>query len=142
MRKRGQLVVISLITIIVSAVVFISLIYISKSLATGKAALKVAAARDIALTIDTVYAYPYDMEFEYDVDLSKFIVDISENSVKVYDASLVKIDKDKNIIGNDLMLAEYAFAPANEKPHFILERPKKLSFKKENNKLYLTAITK
>ena len=141
MKKRGQLVIISLIDMVVAAIVFLSIIRISMDLSTGKTALKVAAAKDIALIIDTVYAYPYDVEFEYNVDLSKFIVEISENSVKVYDASRVKIGEDKKINGKDMFLAEYSFAPVNEKPNFIFDNAKKIVFKKENkNEIKLNII--
>ena len=140
MRKRGQLINIALITIVVAAIVGLSYPYIAKSLATGKTALKVAAARDIALILDTIYAYPYDIELEYDVDLSKFIVEISENSVKVYDASLVKISNDNKLSGKDIIFAQYSFVPANEKPNFIFDKPKRLVFKKENGELEINPV--
>ena len=138
MQKRGQLVFIALITIIVAAIVAFSYPYIAKSLATGKTTLKVSAARDMALIIDTVYAYPYDVEIEYDFDLSKFIVEISENNVKIYDASLIELGEEDEIIGRDLFFAQYSFSPVGEEPNFIFDRPKKLIFKKENGKLLVT----
>ena len=137
MQKRGQLVFIALITIIMAAIVAFSYTCIAKSLATGKTALKVSAARDMALIIDTIYAYPYDVELEYDIDLSKFIVEISENNVKIYDASLVKLEEDK-ITGRDPFFAQYSFSPVSEEPNFIFDKPKKLVFKKENGKLLVT----
>ena len=65
MQKRGEeLIVIVVATVLVAAFVGLSYLFISNSLSTGKTALKIAASRDMALAIDTMYAYPYDMELE------------------------------------------------------------------------------
>ena len=144
MQKRGQLVIIALITLLVAAFVVFSYIQIARSLSTGKTALKVSAARDIALIIDTLYAYPYEVELEYDVDLSLFIVEISENSVKIYDSSFVKMESDNKVTGRDILFAQYNFAPTAgeefEELNFIFDKPKKLIFKKINGKIKIEHI--
>jgi len=95
---------------------------IATTIASGKIALKVAAARDIALTLDTMYAYPYDMEAEYDVDLSDFRIKIKENEVQVNLISL----------GLDPSSAKYGFVAVKYEPNLELKGPKKIFFKKEN----------
>ena len=49
-----MLVFIAIITIVIALFVFLMMPKIAKTLASGKYALKVAAARDIALILDTI----------------------------------------------------------------------------------------
>jgi len=122
MRKRGHmLVIIALITTVIAIFVFLTFPNLAKDIKTGKIILKEASARDIALIIDTIYAYPYDMEVEYNVDLSDFVVQISQNTVKIRDA-------------------EYSFVPVNDNPDFALNRPKKIIFTKTDGKLTVIGI--
>ena len=112
---------ITIIIIVVALVVALMLPYIAKAYASGDVVLRTAAARDIALTISMIYAYPYDMEATYDFDLSKFLVKISENQVTV---------------GKDLKRgSKYNFvAIGDDKPGFILKNPKKIIFGKKDGK--------
>lgn len=122
MSKRGAVMLfIMIIGLVVSVIVAFMFPIIAKAYASGNIILKVAAARDIAITIDTIYAYPNDLELEYDVDLSKFDVEISDNVV--------------NVDG-----AEYGFVPIGDSPNVILNRPKKIVFQKENDILTITGI--
>lgn len=126
MTKKGMgIILISLIGIIVALFVFLVIPEIAKTYASGKVALKVAAARDIALILDTMYAYPYDMEFEYNVDLSDFVVEISENNVVIKIASLSADPTD----------AVYSFVPINDVPSYILQNPQKIIFKKLDGRI-------
>ena len=111
--------IVGLVVAIIAALMFP---IIAKAYASGDIILKITAVRDIALTIDTIYSYPQDLELEYDVDLSKFKVEISEGEVK--------IDREK-----------YAFSPIGESPDVILDKPKKILFSKEDGVLTITGIT-
>tara|TARA_B100000315_G_C14282864_1_gene453826 strand:+ start:22 stop:471 length:450 start_codon:yes stop_codon:yes gene_type:complete len=130
MTKRGSItyVLIVIIILILALVVFLTIPMIAQSYASGKIALKVAAAKDIALILDTIYSYPYDTELRYDVDLSDFKVDIFNNTVKIY-------EKSYGSPGADPKLAQYSFVPVNDILGFTLEKPKSIEFKKENGKI-------
>lgn len=141
MEKKGDatLTLIALGIAIVAIIVVSMFLYVAKSIASGKAAAKTTFARDIALTIDALYSYPYDVEVKYEADLSQFIVSISGNTVKIYDSSYVSLDSNNNLKGNDPMFAQYSFASINEKPEFIFNKPKMLVFKKIDSRLTITA---
>src|SRR3989338_10062074 len=96
MKKRGgsTLVLIAIVTLLIALFVLVVYPMIAKAYASGKMALKVSAARDIALILDTMYAYPYDMEIEYNFDLSDFTIKITGTKVEIRDASF-------GFIGND-----------------------------------------
>lgn len=129
MAKRGQLVFIAIITLVVALFVGVMYPKIAKAYASGEVTLKVVAAKDIALTIDTIYAYPYDIEVEYDVDLSKFVVEISQNDVKVKKP------------GIDSTAGEYRFVSiGNDDPSTTLNNPKKIIFSKEGSELTITGV--
>jgi hypothetical protein len=102
-------------------------------------ALKTAATRDMALIIDAIYSSPYDIEIDYDYDLSKLIVDISQSSVKIYDASLVSVDNGI-IQGSDPNFAKYSFVPVDDNPNIILDRPKRILFSKTDDGLNIIGI--
>ena len=139
MKKRGQLVFIAIITLVVALLVGLLYPKIAKTLATGDMALKIAAARDIALIIDAIYAFPYDIEIEYYYDLSELIVDISQSSVKIYDASLVSVDNGI-IQGSDPNFAKYSFVPVDDNPNLILDMPKRILFSKTDDGLNIIGI--
>jgi hypothetical protein len=139
MKKRGQLVFITIIVIVVALLVGLLYPKIAKTLATGDMALKIAATRDIALIIDAIYSSPYDIEIDYDYDLSKLIVDISQSSVKIYDASLVSVDNGI-IQGSDPNFAKYSFVPVDDNPNIILDRPKRILFSKTDGRLTIRGI--
>lgn len=128
MNKRGQMVIIAIIIVVIAVFVGITYPKIAKSLGTGKVALKTAAARDIAFVIDSIYSYPYDVELEYDYDLSDFTVKISDNKVEIYEGTLE----------GDLTSAAYSFVPVKDNPEFTLDKPKKIVFKKTGDKLEIT----
>ena len=134
MAKRGSMIaVITLAILVIALFVFIAIPQIAKVYASGKAALKTASARDIALILDTIYAYPHDIELEYNFDLSDFKVSISNNKVKVY-------DKSYGSPGSDPTLAQYDFVSVNDAPNFPLDQPKKIIFKKVEGVLAITYI--
>ena len=127
MKKRGgsTLVLIAIVTLLIALFVLVVYPMIAKAYASGKMALKVSAVRDIALILDTMYAYPYDMEIEYNFDLSDFTIKITGTKVEIRDASF-------GFIGNDPTTAVYSFSPINDNVDIELTRPQKIVFKKEN----------
>lgn len=137
MTKKGgsTLTFLALLILLISVIVWFSYLEGGKKFAKKEISLKAASAKNIALMIDTIYAYPYDMEIEYDIDLSKFVVEISENSVKIHDSSLVNVDSNKKLVGKDENFAQYGFVPINDDPTFIFDKPKDFIFKKIDGKL-------
>lgn len=135
-KKRGleasTLTILAIGGIVIAAFVFIVMPMVTKAFASGKISLKVAAARDIALILDTMYAYPYDMELEYDFDLRDLTIKIIENQVEV---DLVTLTVDPTT-------SKYSFVPINDKPNYILEGPEKIFFKKEDGKIKCDYIQK
>jgi|TARA_Y100000310_G_scaffold332396_1_gene407897 hypothetical protein len=124
MTKRGSMLVpISIISLIIIVIVGFGLPNIAKVYASGKVALKTAAARDIALILGTIYAYPYDVEIEYDIDLSDFTVEICKKTVKISEEGL------------DLTARQYPFVPVDDDPKFVLDGAEKIFFKKEEGKI-------
>ena len=142
MKKRGQLILNSLIGIILGGIAFVALPMIGHDCATGMICLKSAASKDIALIIDTICPYPYDIEIEYDYNLKGLIVDISQGSVKIYGKSSVTLEDGKiKEIRRDPTLKKYGFALISnsvEDLDIILNQPKTIIFKKEKGKVTIT----
>jgi hypothetical protein len=139
MTKRGTLTLIAIGGIIVAAIVILTFLRVSELYATGRITAKVAATRDIALVIDAIYSYPHDITLEYNYDLSDFIVEISQSSVRIYSTSLVTLDDEDKIRGKEKP-KPYAFVPADDDPSVILDRPRKIVFEKEDGVLTITGI--
>ena len=132
MKKGGSMLVfIAIITLIAALIVGMAYYWIATNYASGDVALKTAAAKDIALILDTMYAYTYNLEIEYNIDLSKFKVEISNSYINVY-------DKSYNIPNTDPTLARYSFVPVKNSPSIFLDAPQKITFKKENGILTAT----
>jgi hypothetical protein len=132
---KENLMIIAIVTLFVS--LFIGLTYpkVAESYRDGKVALKTAAANDIALIIDAMYASPhYGVSIVYDYNLDDFVIEISQNKVKIYSASSVKVDNGV-IQGNDPTPAEHSFVPVHDNPEFILDRPENIIFQKINGRL-------
>ncbi len=129
--KKGgaTLLHLALISIMVSIFIF-SIIIVAKAYASGKIALKAAAAKDIALLLDSMYASPFDARAEYDIDLSDFRVVISHKEVSIEFPSL----------SVDPAAKKYPFVPINDNPDIILNNPKKIIFEKKNGALSATGV--
>lgn len=130
MKKRGSMLVfIAIIVLVIALFVFLMMPKIAKTIASGKYALKVATARDIALILDTIYAYPYDIRLDYDTDLSGLEVKIFDKLVTVQENDL------------DPTLAKYPFVPIiNDNPDFLLRSPRKIYFYKTDSRVRVSAI--
>lgn len=137
MTKRGTLTLIAIAGIIMGAIVLLTFLKVSELYATGRITAKVAATRDIALVIDAIYSFPHDVTLEYEYDLSDFIVEISQNSVRIYSES--SLDDEGEIRGNEKP-KPHAFVPADDDPSIILDRPRKIVFEKEDGVLTITGI--
>lgn len=126
---KGSLIVRAIIFLVVSLVIMSSLIYIGRAFGSGEVYKKTIAAKEIALTIDTLYAYPYDMVVYYEKDLTGLIVEISDNKVAIYNAEFDR----KNL---DPTFKEYYFIPTNaNKISAKLENPKRIKFEKSKDLL-------
>jgi len=132
------LVFVAIITLVIAVIIGLSYPIIAKAYATGEVSLKVASARDIALLIDTICAYPYDMKVQYELDLSKFILEFYDNKVKIYSASYVSLGQNNNVIGRDPTYAEYSFVPCNNNLKSVLKNPEKLVFSKKGGELSIS----
>ena len=126
MSKKGQqYITLAIIGFFVAAFLIIAYPKIAEAAASGKLAKKAAVARDIALILDTMYAYPYDMEVGYDVDLKDFGVRVEGSMVYV---NLIEFSLDPTS-------ASYSFVPANDNPRFKAEGTDKIIFKKVDGKI-------
>lgn len=131
--KRGaaNLVLLTIGSAVLAVIVFVAIPEIARACSSGKIALKVVAARDIALLLDAMYAYPYDIEVEYDVDLSDLKIKINQNRVNVELVTLIY----------DQVKSNYPYVAINDDPDFELIKPKKIIFKKENGKIKCSYLT-
>ena len=126
-KKRGaqNLVLLAIGSAILAVVFFVAIPAIAKACSSGKIALKIVAARDIALLLDAMYAYPYDMEIDYGINLKDLRINIAQNSVKT---ELTSFEFDPTS-------ASYPFVALNDNPDYTLHNPEKIIFKKENGKI-------
>ena len=92
MEKRGQLVVKAFYITVISALVIISFISAGKSYGSQEAYYKLAIARDVAITIDTLYGLSGDIIYYYPNDVSDYQIEISDSIVKVYQKNSGKLD--------------------------------------------------
>ena len=84
MKKRAQLVYKALVVIIASALVFLSFLQAAKEYGNQEAYYKLAVAKDLALTINLMYALPGNIEFTYPNDVSGYDIKIKENTIRIY----------------------------------------------------------
>ncbi|HLC60956.1 MAG TPA: hypothetical protein VJJ52_06020 [Candidatus Nanoarchaeia archaeon] len=130
MKKRGQLVNKALIVLITSAVVIITFYSAGKTYGNKEAYYRLAVAKDIALTIDYLYSIPGDVEFIYPNEVSDYDIEITDNSVRVYQHGSGKLDATAGIYG-------YA-GTSYDKINTFVSGPKYIEIKKTGNTI--TAI--
>lgn len=136
MKKRGDLITISIITIILAVVIALMLPKVVKDKATGVIAFKTASARDIALTLNVICSSPYDAEAKQSLRLEGFILQISGNEVKLHDKQYVHFDNNK-LIGKDPTMAAYPFS-CQSRVDSIIDSPKILVIAKKDRDLFVT----
>jgi len=131
MIKKGSIVIRAIIFVTISAVILGGLIYIGKSYGSGEVYRKLIIAKEIALILDAIYAYPYDSLVYYEKDLTGLIVEVSNNKVIVYNAQF----NNRNL---DPTSVDYSFIPTTiNKINAKLENPKKIKFQKFNDIIIL-----
>ncbi|MBI2134977.1 hypothetical protein HYU09_03225 [Candidatus Woesearchaeota archaeon] len=136
MKKRGDLITISVIIVILAVVVALMLPKVAKDKATGVVALKTASARDIALNLNVMCSSPYDMKERLIIGLEGFILEISDNRVNVYDRDYVRLDGSK-ISGKDPTIASYPFS-CQSRINFVVDSPKILVIEKKEGIFSIT----
>lgn len=136
MKKRGDLITISIITIILAVVIALMLPKVAKDKATGVIAFKTASARDIALTLNVICSSPYDVEAKQSFRLEGFILQISDNQVKLHDKRYVYTENNR-IAGKDPTMASYPFS-CQSRVDSILDSPKILVVTKKDGDLFVT----
>ncbi len=134
MIKRGQLVLKALIVLVISAAIIILYPYIGAQFGSRDVYKREIAAREIALIIDTLYAYPYDVTISYEKDLTGLSLEISDNKIKIYGARF-------NNYLLDPSNRKYDFIPTGAiKTKLKLENPEKIKFEKLNGELSVNEI--
>lgn len=136
MKKRGDLITISIVTIILAVVIALMLPKVAKDKATGVIAFKTASARDIALTLNVVCSSPYDVEAKQSLRLEGFILQISGNEAKLHDKHYVHLENNR-IIGKDPTMAAYPFS-CQSRVDSMLDSPKILVIAKKDGDLSVT----
>lgn len=123
MKKRGFLSIKALIIVIICAIIIIAFIQAGKSLGSRDNYYKEAAAKDIALIIDSLYATSGDATIRYEQDLSKHTIWIQSTTVIVYKTTFGRSDITKGIhrfIGSSI-------------DETVVRNPKTLIIEKRNN---------
>ncbi len=130
MTKRGQLVIKFIIILIISVVLVLFFPAIGEIYGKREIYKKTIAAREIALLIDTLYAYPFDATVYYEKDLTGLAVEFSEQNVMVYDARLKNFDPAP---------AKYHFSVTGATTIKVkIENPKAIKFEKIKNNLIVS----
>ena len=131
MLKRGQIIYKAFIIIIVSVTILAAFTSAGKSYGSQDAFYKLALARDIALTIDTLYGISGNVEYNYPNIVSGYDIEISQNIIKVY------------VTGNkaDTTQASYRYAGiASNLLKTEIKNQKKLKFEERDNTITITGV--
>ncbi|MFW9876296.1 MAG: hypothetical protein ACFFG0_24635 [Candidatus Thorarchaeota archaeon] len=132
MKKRGQLIYKALIVIVISAFIALFFPYVGKVYGSGEVYSKLAVAKDLALLIDTLSAYPGDMHIVYPVDLTGYTIKVNSNRVLIYDSAIGEIDPTASV---------YKFVKAGEKIIEVeIKDPKNLVLNKEDNEIKIQKL--
>ena len=129
--RKGQLIVKAIVVIVLAGIILFAFPYIGQEYGSGEVYKKEITAKEIALTLDTLYSSPYDIVVYYEKDLSGLIVEIIDNKVMIYNS----IFRGKKF---DPTSKEYDFAPTGiNKINVKLESPKRIKFEKLKNSLII-----
>lgn len=138
MEKKGNLLTIGLIMAVVGILVALMLPKAVQDSATGKIQLKAAYARDLALTLNVICSYSYDIDVEYGINLENFILSVSDRKVAIYDKYYVNLQSNK-VMGKDPTVASYPFSCKNT-PDTVIDSPKKIKIAKKDGNLGITKM--
>lgn len=131
MKKRGQLVYKALVVIIGGALIILGFLQGGKSYGSQEAFYKLAVAKDLALTIDLMYALPGNIELNYPNDISGYDIEIKENTIKVYNGE------------GDKTIGVYTFAGTDKDMINIhIKNSKFVKLEKINNNIIITGVAK
>jgi len=134
MKKRGQLVYKALVVIIASAIVIFAFVKAGQSYGNQTAFYKLAIAKDLALTIDTIRGLPGDIELTYPNDVSGYDIEFKTNTVIVYDHSSGKLDP---------LQASYNYhVPEKYYQNTIIQNANFIKFSKIGDKISVSGIYK
>ena len=132
MKKRGQLVYKAVIVIIASAMVILAFIKAGTSYGNQKAFYKLAIAKDLALTIDTITEIPGDIELTYPNDVSGYDIEFKTNTVSVYEHSSGKLDP---------LIASYNYAlPKKYSLNVVVQNADLVKFSKIGDTITVSGI--
>jgi len=132
MKKRGQLVYKALIVIVISAFIALFFPYVGKVYGSGEVYSKLAVAKDLALLVDTLYAYPGDMHIVYSTDLTGYTLKVNSNEIIIYDSDIGEIDPTAGI---------YNFVKSDEKIiEAEIENPISLVFDKKDDEIKIQKL--
>ena len=129
MKKRGQIEFEAIINIIIVMIVFTAFAYAGFSYGNKEFFYKAAIARDLALSIDLIYALPGDIAYTYPNEISGYDIEIKENTVKVQKSNY-KLDP---------TISTYTFAGIeSDKPEFSVKGKKFVIVEKKEGKIKIT----
>ena len=132
MKKRGQYVFEALAVIIAGVLIITAYVQAGKPYGSQEAFYKLAVAKDIALTIDLIYALPGNIEYTYPNDVSGYDIEIKNNVVKVY----------KTGSTTDTTLKSYNFVGTDkDQPDFLVKNQKLVKFEKVDGKIKITGAS-
>ena len=136
MKKRGNLILAAIISLLLAAIA-ITLPFVAEAQNTGKISFKIASVKNIALILNSVCSYDFELEINYEINLNNYILEISESSVKIYDKSFVSLNNDI-IQGRDPNFAAYYYT-CDKDIDSKLDGPKIVTFKKTKEKIIITS---
>ena len=124
MAKRGSIIVEAIIFLALSVMIIFAIPSIGQAYGKSDIYKKEIAAKEIALIIDTLYAYPYDTVINYDKDLTGFKVEISDSIVIIYSSSFGSFNLDPTYRKYEII------STGSNKIKAKLENPNKIKFEK------------
>ncbi|MBI2654705.1 hypothetical protein HYX02_07930 [Candidatus Woesearchaeota archaeon] len=130
MKKRGQLLFEAIVVMLLFAIPASVFYQVGISLGNRESYYKLAVARDMALSIDLMYALPGDVSYVYPNDVSSYNIGIRDRAVRVY--------KPEEIVPT---MAIYPFAGVDtDEPVFFISGKKYVKLEKINGKLKITGV--
>ena len=128
MKKRSQLTLKGLMELVSIAVVIFTLIYVGVSTGSGEAYFKDRSAKELALLSNTLCGLPGNAEIIFPSDLSKFIIQVENDVVYIYNERF-------GINTDDPTVGKYKISKPNCIVEISIKKPKTLIIKKQGNKI-------
>ncbi len=114
-------------TVIMSVFLLIAFTSAGKTFGKGEFYQRMAIARDLAITIETLYAVPGDVQMVYPLDLGGLGIKISKNAVTVFEGS--KFDTTATV---------YEFADRQPPLDILISKASTLLIEKKGSKVTIT----